>query len=61
MKNLNDKQFSMIQRARSFTHAWRGFFLFIRTTHNAWIEIAGFILGAILGFYFHITTNEWTI
>ncbi len=61
MKNLNDTQFSIIKRARSFTHAWRGFFLFIKTTHNAWVEIAGFILGVILACYFHISITEWVI
>ncbi len=61
MKDLNNKQFSMIKRGKSFTHAWRGFFLFIKITHNAWVEIASFILGFILACYFHISANEWTI
>jgi hypothetical protein len=32
------KEFSLIKRAKSFTHAGRGIFVFIKTTHNAWVH-----------------------
>ncbi len=56
---LNSDNFSFIKRAKSFTHAWRGIGVFIKSTHNAWIHL--FILGCviILGAYLHITITEW--
>lgn len=49
----------MVKRAKSFTHAGRGIWVFMRTTHNAWLH-AVILLGAVaLGFYFGITRVEW--
>jgi hypothetical protein len=33
------EEFSLIKRAKSFTHAGRGIWLFVKTTHNAWVHI----------------------
>ncbi len=56
---LDSKKFSLIKRAKSFTHAWRGISVFIKSTHNAWIHL--FILGCVitLGLYLHITKMDW--
>ncbi len=59
MNTEESEKFSSIKRIRSFKHALRGIFIFIKNTHNAWVEIAGFILGTILALYFHITNTEW--
>jgi diacylglycerol kinase len=57
---MNPKeQFSLIKRAKSFTHAGRGVYIFIKTTHNAWIHILAFIGAVSMGFYFSITSSEW--
>ena len=48
-------------RARSFIHAWRGIALFIRTTHNSWVQICIFILAIVAGIYFKITNIEWAL
>ena len=53
------EQFSLIKRAKSFTHAGRGVFIFIKTTHNAWVHILALISAVALGFYFGITQTEW--
>ncbi len=54
-----ERAFSLIRRAKSFTHAGRGIWVFMRTTHNAWLH-AAILLGAVaLGFYFGITRIEW--
>lgn len=53
------ESFSVVKRAKSFTHAGRGLYIFLRTTHNAWIQVVVFILAVALGFYFNITTTEW--
>jgi len=52
------EHFSLIKRAESFTHAWRGIFIFVRSTHNAWIHLAFLVCVVALGFFFHITRVE---
>lgn len=53
------KSFSIIERARSFTHAWRGLRIFFATTHNAWLQIVLALGVIVLGFLFQITSYEW--
>jgi len=55
------EEFSVLKRAKSFTHAGRGVVLFLKTTHNAWIEIVIFLIAIILGIHFGITHLEWMI
>ncbi len=55
------KEFSLLKRAQSFSHAGRGVRLFLRTTHNAWIHVLVLLLAIGLGFYFDITHIEWMI
>jgi diacylglycerol kinase (ATP) len=52
------KNFSIFKRAKSFAHAGRGIKIFLKTTHNAWIELALFVLAIFLAFYFNITIYE---
>lgn len=64
METINQKEkeastFSLIKRARSFSHAGRGLKLFIRTTHNAWIHIAVAVVVVVLGFAYHLSEAEW--
>ncbi len=47
-----EKEFSLVKRAKSFSYAGRGVWVFIKTTHNAWIHLALFVLAIFLGFYF---------
>ena len=54
-----NKRFSIVKRAKSFSHAWRGIGIFLRTTHNSWIQIFACIIVVILGFYFEISSFEW--
>jgi diacylglycerol kinase len=53
------KEFSIIKRAKSFTHAGRGIWLLLKTTHNAWIHITVLIIAVVLGICFDITKTEW--
>lgn len=48
-----------MRRAQSFTHAGRGVWVFLRTTHNAWIHLSICAAAIALGFYFHISSIEW--
>ena len=58
---MDNKNFSIVKRAESFTHAWRGISIFIKSTHNAWIHIVLFILAIIAGIYFCIDSFEWLV
>lgn len=53
------EEFSLVKRAKSFTHAGRGLYVFIKSTHNAWIHLVVLALAITLGFYLHITVVEW--
>ncbi len=53
------EEFSLIKRAKSFTYAGRGIYVFIKTTHNAWIHLFILAVAVILGFYLGITKIEW--
>src|SRR5574339_370041 len=53
------EKFSIIKRAKSFTHAGRGMYIFLKTTHNAWVELFLLIIAVRFGFYFQIEKFEW--
>jgi diacylglycerol kinase len=53
------KRFSVVARAKSFTHAFRGIGILIKSTHNFWIHIFFAVLVTILGFFFQISHAEW--
>ena len=53
------KKFSLAKRSKSFTHAFRGIGVFLKTSHNSWIHLV-ILVGAILaGFYFGIDKTAW--
>lgn len=45
-----DKSFSIVDRLRSFQHAWRGFRDILKTEHNAWVH--SFFTVMAIGFSF---------
>ncbi len=53
--------FSISKRVKSFSHAIRGLFIFVRRTHNAWIQMALFVGVVDLGFYYDITRTDWIL
>ncbi|MBF0443672.1 MAG: diacylglycerol kinase family protein [Oligoflexales bacterium] len=55
------KRFSLVARAKSFTHAFRGLVIFIRTTHNAWVHLFVGVVVVILGWVLCISHVEWMI
>lgn len=59
-KNVQER-FSLVKRAKSFSHAGRGLWIFLKTTHNAWIHVAVFMLAIALGIYYGISHIEWMI
>ncbi len=59
MEQREKNAFSLIARIGSFRHAFRGLYIFVRNTHNAWVEIFVGIVLLVLGFYFSIGAFEW--
>src|SRR3989344_1986738 len=57
----NKSGFSVSGRAKSFGHAGRGLVLFLRNTHNSWIQIFLMFVALVLGFYFDISKLEWLV
>lgn len=53
------KSFSIVKRAKSFTHAGRGICVFLKSTHNAWMHVGAFVIAVALGVYLDITQTEW--
>ena len=60
IKNV-DKRFSVVARAKSFTHAFRGISILIKTTHNFWIQVFFGVLAVILGYMLNISYVEWVL
>jgi diacylglycerol kinase (ATP) len=59
MENKEAREFSIIKRAKSFTYASRGLWIFLKTTHNAWIHLTVLIVAISLGVYFRIGVTQW--
>lgn len=55
------ERFSVVKRAKSFTHAWRGAWIFVKTTHNAWVHIALLLLAITMAVYFDIAYSDWML
>ncbi len=56
---MNKKDFSIIKRAKSLTHAVRGISIILKTQHNFWVHMLAAILAVILGVYYKIQIIEW--
>lgn len=64
MENQDTKtaeKFSIIKRAKSFTYAGRGLWIFLKTTHNAWVHIAVLLVAIAMGIYFEIKYIDWML
>src|SRR5665213_3164528 len=60
-KTSGKKQFSIVARAKGFTHAWRGICVMFKTQHNSWIHACVAILVIICGYVFNISLTEWAL
>jgi len=58
-KMSEEKRFSIVARARSFNHAFRGIFILFKTQPNAWIHLI--IVGIVIffGCEYNISNIEW--
>lgn len=55
------KRFSLVARAKSFTHAFRGIGVLVKSTHNFWIHIFFAVSAVFLGFFLKISHIEWML
>ncbi len=58
MDKKEKKAFSLIARIGSFRHAFRGIRIFVRDTHNAWVELFAGLVTLALGVWFRIGAAE---
>jgi len=60
MEKISEKKrFSLVARAKSFTHAFRGIGIVFKSTHNFWVHIFFALVIIYLSFIFKITNTEW--
>jgi diacylglycerol kinase (ATP) len=55
------EKFSIIKRAKSFTYAGRGLWIFLKTTPNAWVHICVLVAAIGMGIYFQIAYVDWML
>ncbi len=60
-KSSEEKRFSIVKRAKSFTYAGRGIWILLKTTHNAWIHLVILAIAILLGLYLHIARIDWLL
>jgi len=48
-------------RARSFQHAFAGFWFVIRTQRNAWIHATASVVVVVLAFWLGLSSGDWAI
>ena len=58
---MNEKETQSILKSRikSFSHAFRGLRLFLKTQPNAQIQLIAIILITVLGFHYSVGRFEW--
>ena len=58
-QGTEEKAWKRVQNKSRFVHAFRGLYIFLKTTRNAKIHIFLGILAIILGCYLNISYTEW--
>ena len=53
------KRFSIVARARSFKHSFRGIGILIKTQPNFWIHLIAVAVVTGLGVHYHLSEGEW--
>ena len=62
MPNIPEKKrFSIVARGKSFTHAFRGLRILLKTQHNSWIQLVLAGVVVFLGIIFAISAIEWIL
>jgi diacylglycerol kinase (ATP) len=58
---MSAQRFSFTGRLRSFTYAFRGVGLMLRSQHNAWVHLAATVATVTVGSILHINRGEWCV
>lgn len=53
------KGFHWGARLKSFTYAFSGIFILLRSQHNAWIHAAATVIVCAMGFWLRLSSAEW--
>ncbi|MFA6251197.1 MAG: diacylglycerol kinase family protein [Candidatus Paceibacterota bacterium] len=53
------KRFSIVARAKSFNHAFRGIGILVKSTHNLWVHLIITIFVILFGFILKVSLIEW--
>jgi diacylglycerol kinase len=53
------KRFSLVARAKSFAHAFRGIGILLKTQPNFWVHILSALVVVYFGFFFSVSEGEW--
>ncbi len=61
MEQVPERSFSIASRTNSLKYALRGIYLFFKTQHNAWVQLAIAIVVIGTGCFFSITKIEWLL
>jgi len=56
---MNNQKFSIIDRIKSFKHAFNGLKLFFINDHNGKVHLFAAIVAIALSFYLNISAYEW--
>lgn len=57
----DNKPFSLLDRLKSFTHAFRGLALAVREEHNMRIHLVAAVVAVGLGWWLKLDATEWMI
>jgi diacylglycerol kinase len=61
MDHQAKRKFSLKARLRSFSYAFAGIFMVLKTQHNFWIHLVAAAIVIIAGFVFGLSQMEWAI
>ncbi|MEQ1619558.1 MAG: diacylglycerol kinase family protein [Terricaulis sp.] len=52
-------RFSIAARLKSFTHAFEGLAVMLRTQHNAWLHLIASVAVVVAGLVFKVSADDW--
>lgn len=55
------KRFQWRARLKSFSHAFAGIVILLRSQHNAWIHAAATVIVSVMGVWLRLSATEWCL
>src|SRR5579863_8548875 len=56
---MGERNFSIAERLKSFHYAFSGFWLMLRTQHNAWVHLAATVMVIAAGLVLKVSASDW--